>query len=97
VVREKLEDNFRKCLLETLSSVSIRYEKDFPNIPIGAICSGDFLISERFQKAGLERFFKRIGTECLLFKSIPEVETHVASANYTHPYYELEYRCNEKD
>jgi hypothetical protein len=92
MVKERLNDDLRKCLLETLSGVSIKYEKDFPNIPIGAICSGDFLMSERFQKAGLERFFKRIGTECLLFKSIPEVETHVASASYSHPYYELEER-----
>lgn len=92
-----LDDKLRTVLLETLKMVSERCEKNFPEVPEGAVVSGHFLLLHQANRIRIERAFKKFGNKYYLFKSIPEVGTSETRLINYHPYYELEAIYGTKD
>jgi len=87
----------RRDLLAKLGHQASISEPLMPNVEVGAICGGDYLLSRGYNVIGQHWLYKRempLGGHAgvFMFKSIAQVENHSVTAVPVHPYYELEER-----
>lgn len=86
----ELDAKAKKALLHVLAGDAKMYESEMPNVQIGAVCSGSYLIERGYQRVGQNRMFKREGNKYFCFLAVREVENQTVTAVPLHPFYELE-------
>lgn len=90
----ELDLKARGALLHLLSGEAAMYEKEMPNLNLGDVCGGNYLLCREYQRAGRDRLFKKEkrkeGEAYLIFRAIREVESQTITAAPNHPFYELE-------
>ncbi len=91
---KRLTPEEKSRLVNALEKDAKSYEAAMPSVPIGALCTGNFLLRRGYNFLGRERMYQRekAGNKknIYIFLAVPQVMHETVTAVPLHPIYELE-------
>jgi len=84
----------RQELVCELEKKAKETERIFPQIKVGAVCTGIFLVKRNYHRIGNDGFFKReINRKYYTFFAIEKTRDLAISYSPIHPFYQLAHIC----